>query len=88
MTATVPLGVVDHLDGGELGDLVLRVPASKCMEIHEQSSTAAEERERLIHYYLNYSEYASWSRLAGRLYSRQHCQLLGGSSKLHVCNYM
>ena len=66
VTATVTL------QGDELGDQVLLVPWTKCKEIHQQSSSAAEERARLIHYYLNYSAYASWSHLAGRLYSRQH----------------
>ena len=66
VTATVPL---EH---DELGNWVLRVPEDKCKEIHQQSSTATEERESLIHFYLNNSEYASWSHLAGKLYSRQH----------------
>ena len=68
VTATVPL---EH---NELGQRVLevRVPGTKYKEIHQQSSTAAEERDRLIHCYLNNSPYASWSHLAGRLYHRQH----------------
>ena len=66
VTATVPL------KWDELGQKVLEVSERKREEIHQQSSTAAEEREKLIHYYLNYSEYASWSHLAGRLYRGQH----------------
>ena len=66
VTATVPL------EDDELGGRVLGVPESKCKEIHQQSSTAAEEKERLIHHYLNISPYASWSHLAGGLYCRQN----------------
>ena len=64
--ATVPL------EDDELGLRVLGVPERKRKEIHQQSSTATEERKSLIHFYLNYSPYASWSRLAGRLYCRRH----------------
>ena len=70
VTATVPASV--PLEDDELGWMVLRVPDSKCKEIHQQSSTVAKERERLIHYYLNTSPFASWSCLAGRLYHGQH----------------
>jgi hypothetical protein len=87
VTATVPL------EGGELGERILLVPESKHKEIHWQSSTAAEERERLIHYYLNYSEYASWGHLAGRLYHRQHHDALSAARRFtktepgeSVCN--
>ena len=73
--ATVPL------EGNELGNWVLRVPESKRKEIHQQSSSAAQERERLIHYYLNYSPYAIWSHLAGRLYRRQHHDALSATKK-------
>ena len=66
VTATVPL------EDDELGWMVLRVPDSKYKEIHQQSSTATEERERLIHYYLNTSPFTSWNHLAGRLYHGQH----------------
>ena len=80
VTATVPL------EGGkpgepELGWRVLLVPRSKCEEIHRQSSTAAKERERLIRYYLNYSEYASWGCLAGRLYCTQHHDALSAAKR-------
>ena len=75
VTATV------QLERDELGGRVLGVPRSKREEIHQQSSSAAEERERLIHYYLNYSPYASWSHLAGRLYHRQHHDALSATRK-------
>ena len=75
VTATVPL---EH---DELGGRVLGVPESKREEIHQQSSSAAEERERLIHYYLNYSPYASWSHLAGMLYRGQHHDALSSTRK-------
>ena len=75
VTATVPL---EH---DELGSRVLLVPESKRKEIHQQSSSAVEERERLIHYYLNYSPYASWSHLAGRLYCGQYHDALSATKK-------
>ena len=75
VTATVPL------ERDELGSWVLIVPETKCTEIHQQSSSAVEERERLIHYYLNYSPYASWSHLAGRLYHGQHHDALSATRK-------
>ena len=81
VTATVPIGEFDFLSCGQLGGSVLIIPGSKCREIHHQSSTDAEERERLIHYYLNYSPYASWSRLAGRLYHEQHLEALSAAKK-------
>ena len=87
VTATVPL------KGDKLGGSVLLVPRSKCEEIRRQSSTAAEEREKLISYYLNYSEYASWGDLAGRLYREQHHDALSAARRFiktepgeFVCN--
>ena len=51
----------------------LAIPASKREELQQQSSTASEYREGLIDYFLKYSEFASWSGLASRLYSvEQH----------------
>ena len=73
--ATVPL------EDDELGSMVLLVPESKHKEIHQQSSSAVEERKRLIHYYLNYSPHASWSHLAGRLYCGQHYDALSATRK-------
>ena len=46
----------------------LSIPRNKGRELQQQSSTTAEYRERLIDYFLKYSEFASWSDLAGRLY--------------------
>ena len=87
VTATVPL------EADELGEGVLLVPRSEYEEIHRQSSTAAEERETLIRYYLNYSEYASWGHLAGRLYRGQHHDALSAARRFiktepgeFVCN--
>ena len=73
VTATVPID--------ELGGRVLEVVRSKCWEIRLQSSTDAKKRERLIRYYLSYSEYASWSHLAGKLYRRQHLEALSAARK-------
>ena len=75
VTATVPL------EDDELGGEVLSVPDNEREKIHQQSSTAAEEREKLIRYYLNYSEYASWGRLAGRLYRKQHHDALSAAKR-------
>ena len=47
---------------------ILFIPVSKMEELRQQSSTTAEYREGLIDYFLKYSELASWSDLAGRLY--------------------
>ena len=69
------------LEDDELGYWIMMLPESKCKEMDQQSSSAVEERERLIHYYLNYSEYASWSHLAGRLYYRQHHDALSATMK-------
>ena len=49
MTATV------KLEDDELGREILNVPYSKLDEINQQSSTAAQKREGLIRYFLNYS---------------------------------
>ena len=70
VTATV------KLKNHELGMRILDVPFSKRDEIHQLSSTTYQERERLICYFINYSEYASWSDLAGRLYYREHHEAL------------
>ena len=87
VTATVPL------KGDKLGGSVLLVPRSKYEKIRRQSSTAAEERERLICYYLNYSPYANWGDLAGRLYRGQHHDALSAARRFiktepgeFVCN--
>ena len=75
VTATVPL------QDNKLGSEILLVPQSKCKEIDQQSSSAVEERARLIHYYLNYSEYASWSDLAGNLYCSQYHDSLSAARR-------
>ena len=76
--ATVPL------KGNGLGEKVLIVPVNECEKIRRQSSTAAEEKERLIRYYLNYSEFANWGHLATADNTMMLCQLLGGSSKQNL----
>ena len=65
----------------ELGNWILGVPRTICKKIHEQSSTTAQEREELIHYYLSYSPYASWSHLAGWLFYKQHHNALSAAKK-------
>ena len=63
------------LEEDELG-ITLNIPQSKREEIKKQSCSAAEQREALIHYFLSYSEYASWKDLASRLYCREHKEAL------------
>lgn len=65
----------------ELGEWILTDPKPKCEEIYQQSSTAAQEREGLIYYFLNYSEFASWRYLAGQLYYRQHYEALSAARR-------
>ena len=55
--------VKDH----QLGDC-LDVSPSKRFEIREKTSTSAEYREGLINYFIQYSPYATWNDLSGRLY--------------------
>ena len=69
------------LEDGELGNWILDVPFSICEKIHQQSSTATQEREGLIHYFINYSEYASWRYLAGKLYYREHHEALSAARR-------
>ena len=52
----------DQLEG------CLLVPSSPKDEIREKTSTSAEYREGLINYVIQYSPYATWSDLSGRLY--------------------
>lgn len=50
-------------------EYVFRGPRIKNYELHQQSSTTANCRERLIAYFLKYSPMAtSWSDVAGLLY--------------------
>ena len=75
MTAAV------KLENYDLGGEILDVPYLKCDEIHLQSSTDAQEREGLIHYFLNYSQYASWSGLASRLYYWENHEALSAARR-------
>ena len=59
--------VVATVGEDRLGD-VLNVPESKREEFQQQSSTTADYRQRLIEYFIKYSNWASWSDLASRLY--------------------
>ena len=59
--------VVTTLGERELGK-VLYVAESKREEFQQQSSTTADYRQRLIDYFIKYSQWASWSNLASRLY--------------------
>ena len=70
-----------ELDYEELGGWVFDLSVSKREEVYQQSSSATEEREKLIHYFLNYSQYASWSDLASKLYHREHHEALSAAKK-------
>ena len=59
--------VIATVRDGQLGGY-LDVPSSKLREIREKTSTSAEYREELINYFIQYSPYATWGDLSGRLY--------------------
>ena len=59
----------------------LNIPRNKWEELRQQSSTTAEYRERLIDYFLKYSEDASWSDLAGRLYYYEQHEAVAAARK-------
>ena len=59
--------VVATVGEDDLG-AVLNVPGSKREEFRQQSSTTADYRQRLIEYFIKYSQWASWSDLASWLY--------------------
>ena len=75
MTAAV------KLEKHELCCIVLRIPDAKCNKICCESTTAAQKREGLIYHFLNYSEYASWSDLASKLYYREHHEALSAARR-------
>ena len=52
----------------ELAENILLVPYSILYEIRGKTSTSADFREGVIEYYIQYSPYATWAGLAGRLY--------------------
>ena len=54
----------------KLGDDVLSLPPSK-----------QSERSKIIEYFVKYSPYASWSRLAGRLYYEEEHEALSAARK-------
>lgn len=60
----------------ELVNCILGIPPSIIKEIHQQSSTTVQKREKLICYFLDYSAYASWSDLASNLYYMGHHEAL------------
>ena len=62
--------VVATVGEDKLGD-VLYVPESKREEFQQQSSTTADNRQRLIDYFIKYSHWADWSDLTSRLYHRE-----------------
>ena len=58
------------VDEDTLGDDVLDPPPSK-----------RSERSKMIEYFVKYSPYASWSRLAGRLYYEEEHEALSAARK-------
>ena len=59
----------------------LRVPSTKRREIRETTSTSAEYREGLINYFIQYSPYATWSDLCGKLYYNEHPEAVAAARK-------
>ena len=62
--------VVATLGEDKLEDVLL-VSESKTEEFRQQSSTAADYRQRLIEHFIKYSYLANWSDLASRLYASE-----------------
>ena len=46
----------------------LQIPLSERMEIHQKSKTQGDQRPSLVQWYLDYSPFADFTDLAGRLY--------------------
>ena len=59
----------------------LDVPSSKQREIREKTSTPAEYREGLINYFIQYSPYATWSDLSGRLYYNKYPEAVAAARR-------
>lgn len=59
----------------------LAIPSSKLKEIQLQSSTTVQERDGLIDYFIKYTEYASWSDLANRLYQGGHHKAVAAAKR-------
>ena len=55
---------------------VLDVPLSKQKEFQQQSSTTVEYRNKVIDYFLKYSQLASWCDVSSRLYRWEHHEAL------------
>ena len=64
----------------QLGDC-LDVSPSERDEIREKTSTSAEYREGLINYFIQYSPYATWSGLSGRLYRYEHPEAVAAARR-------
>ena len=54
---------------------------SKQREIRKKTSTSAEYREGLINYAIQYSAYATWSDLSGRLYLREYPEAVAAARR-------
>ena len=68
LTQEIVLAVVDSVEVQTLGNCLsipLRVKENILSVIHYDSM---EQKSRLIHYWVNFSPFASWNWLAGRLY--------------------
>ena len=74
--------VTATVEDDKLGEDILRVPYDKQEEIHAKTSLTAEYREGLINYFIQYSPYASWSDLSGRLYYREYLEAVAAARKL------
>ena len=64
---------------GDLARYILLVPDS--ILIRGKMSTSADFRERAIEYYIQYSPYATWAGLAGRLYYKECGEALAAARR-------
>ena len=60
---------------------ILHVPYSIQGKIREKTSTSAHFREGIIEYYIQYSPYATWDGLAGKLYYEECGEALAAARR-------
>ena len=72
--------VTATIEDEQLGRCLV-VPPSIQYKIREKTSSSVEYRERVIEYYIQYSPYATWSDLAGLLYSRDYPEAVAAARR-------
>ena len=73
--------VTATVDDDKLADAILVVPDSMLDEIRGKMSTSTDFREGVIKYYIQYSPYATWADLAGRLYYEECGEALAAARR-------